>query len=363
MDAAYSIKPTKLSYRYELSRFEPKVILDSGVVRGALLATQALLSPLVVIDVAEELGRAGRSAAKSIIVYEGAKVRAGQLVAETSGPFGMRKRGVTSPCNGIVKAILPDRAAILVRPEDMEEEVHAHFSGTVAGIGADGIEVESLAMLVHGVAGFGGRSHGILRIVDADADLERVVDSLLARAQGYDNIVIAFRRRLPESLVSYIRVHPARASVAGILTGTMDYDAYQHAEQTGDCPSIIITEGFGSQPLHMGARTWEALKRSEGEAIVLSGEGLQGISSAPTVVLPVAQSVASTVTETPTAVRRGVTVRTILGTDILAGKVSEDEPRVRQLPSGYFAESIEVDFGDGASEPVALTNLEVLPNL
>jgi biotin carboxyl carrier protein len=208
-----------------------------------------------------------------LLVKQGDRVNAGDVVARTKGIFGFGKKELASPASGTVESVSATTGQMMLRGEPIPVEVKAYVAGTVVEVlPGEGAVVETDAVFVQGILGIGGETVGPLRIAVPDAAARLEARHILPDMKGA--IVVGGARITAEA------VRAAReAGVAAIVSGGIDdadlrdvlgYDlgvAITGTERIGI--TIIVTEGFGD--IAMAARTFALLAAYAGREASVNG--------------------------------------------------------------------------------------------
>ena len=95
-------------------------------------------------------------------------VKKGDIIAETSGIFGMFKSSVESPVDGTIESISQSTGRVVVREAPIPVEVDAYVSGVVDEIVEnEGIVLKSNAAFIQGIFGIAGEKRGDLLLVSS----------------------------------------------------------------------------------------------------------------------------------------------------------------------------------------------------
>ena len=189
-----------------------------------------------------------------LVRQPGDAVHAGEVIARTSGLWGLFRSELRSPIAGVI------------------EEVVAHVSGRVAEVlEGEGAVIEARGALVQGIFGIGGERRGKLRLATDRPDQPLGPGSLAACE---DCVLVAGSGADAEAIK-----RAADAGAAGLVVGAISDEALRAyvgydigvaiTGQEDVTMTLITTEGFGELP--MAARTWELLRSLEGQLASING--------------------------------------------------------------------------------------------
>jgi len=207
-----------------------------------------------------------------LVRQPGDAVQAGEVIARTSGLWGLFRSELRSPIAGVIEEVVATSGHIRLREPPRRVEVVAHVSGRVAEVlEGEGAVIEARGALVQGIFGIGGERRGQLRLATDRPDqplgpgsLAACEDCVLVAGSGAD--AEAIRRA-------------ADAGAAGLVVGAISDEALRAyvgydigvaiTGQEDVTMTLITTEGFGELP--MAARTWELLRSLEGQLASING--------------------------------------------------------------------------------------------
>lgn len=204
---------------------------------------------------------------------EGDEVKEGDIIAKYTPFFGLIKRFVKSPTQGVIEAISDITGQVIVREPPTPVEVKAYIPGVITEVlPKRGVVIETPAAFIQGIFGIGGERHGALSIVVESP--EDVLTAKKIKAEHKGKILVggslvtldAFRRAL-ELGVSGIIVGGIKGldlaecigyEIGVAITGHEDINT-----------TLIVTEGFGE--MRMSMRTFDLLKGFEGYEAAING--------------------------------------------------------------------------------------------
>ncbi len=227
--------------------------------------------------------------AATVLVQEGQKVKRGEVLAYYSYLFGLGYTEYISPCDGEIIGINAVMGAILVK--ESPTVLRSNLPGVVARCDdAVGAWVASRGDLVKGAMGAGYGRSGVLEM-GAQNPGENVSPSQIGPNCQDKVIVVPFgvTKELLEACLKY--------RVAGVITGAISEEVFQwykdtavsldwdeflarywarDAKKQSDVPpateivpALVVTEGFGTQP--MDGDAFEILSSHAGEKVFTDG--------------------------------------------------------------------------------------------
>lgn len=203
----------------------------------------------------------------------GDAVEEGEIIAKYTPFWGLIKKFVYSPCNGIIESISDITGQVIIREPPTPVEIDAYIKGEVTRTFEDrGIVITAKGCLIQGIFGIGGENHGKLKMVANSPDEQLTADKITPDLEGM--VVVG------GGLVTLETLRKAqKLGVRGIIAGGMrgsdisDYLGYEIGVAiTGqeDIPiTLAITEGFGDIP--MSDRVFDIFKEFEGSTVAING--------------------------------------------------------------------------------------------
>ena len=203
----------------------------------------------------------------------GDAVNVGETVAQYFALFGLVKRFVVCPVEGVIENIGAS-GWVTVRTPSVKVALKAFIPGKVVEtIPRKGVIIETNAAYIQGIFGIGGESHGPLNVLVDSVDQPLEAERITPEHAG--QIIVG------GSYVTLEALRKAReVGVAGVIVGGFDGDdltkfigyemgvAITGQEETGI--TVIITEGFGR--INMSLRTFELFKKFNGRNASINGE-------------------------------------------------------------------------------------------
>ena len=246
------------------------------------------------INLANQLSMPPGDVPECVIVHVGDAIKAGDILAETKGIFGMFKTIYRSPFNGVIETISDVTGQIIMRGDPHPVNVLAFMPGTVIEIIEDqGVVIKADVSFIQGIFGIGGETFGSIVMAcdspDETLTAEKIDDNMK------DSIIIGGARMTSDAIVKAINIGAAGVVSGGIddhdLKNILGYDlgvAITGSEKLGI--TVIITEGFGE--ISMAKRTFDLLKNSTGKETSINGATqIRAGVIRPSIIIPVNDSV------------------------------------------------------------------------
>ena len=298
-------------------------------------------------------------------IEEGQEVKKGDIIAETSGIFGMFKSSVESPVDGTIESISQSTGRVIVREAPIPVEVDAYVSGVVDEVVEnEGIVLKSNAAFIQGIFGIAGEKRGDLLLVSSGPGEELTADQITADMKGKILIGGSFL-----SLDAYKKA--LSIQVAGIVVGGFNYYdlkailgynlgvAITGTEKLNT--ALIVTEGYGSIP--MSEATFSLLKENDGKAASINGATqIRAGVIRPEIVIPidVVKTVDDSSSKMPEGIQEGSTVRVIRSPNFgKIGKVISLPSELNKMESETMVRVAEINI-DGNNILIPRANLEMV---
>lgn len=204
---------------------------------------------------------------------EGDRVEKGEIIAKYTPFWGLIKKFICSPVEGVIESISDETGQIIVREPPIPVEINAYIPGKIVEILPNiGVVIETNAAYIQGIFGLGAERHGKLRIaVDSNHDT-LTEEKILSDYKG--EIIVGGSLATLEALKK-----AQELEVKGIIVGGIqgiDIDKFLGYEigvaitgQEDIAMTIIVTEGFGK--MSMSDSVFNLLKEFEGNHIAING--------------------------------------------------------------------------------------------
>jgi hypothetical protein len=225
------------------------------------------------VNLTSRLGVEPAEAPQSLTRPLGADVRRDEEVAAARGLFGLGRRSVLSPCDGVLESVSPVTGQLMVREPPVPVEVNAYVRGqVVAELPGEGVVVEAQGALLQGIFGVGGETWGALAMAAEAPDADLAPGRLRAEHRGHVVVGGAYAglealARARELGVSAVVVGGMDDLVLRRLLGRELGVAITGGEDLG--LTVVLTEGFGR--IAMSERAWALLSARAGRLASVSG--------------------------------------------------------------------------------------------
>ena len=343
------------------------VLVKSGdqLTPDTIVASTNLPGNVQMLKVSNILNIDPKDVVEALQVKEGQEVKKGDIIAETSGIFGMFKSSVESPVDGTIESISQSTGRVVVREAPIPVEVDAYVSGVVDEvIENEGIVLKSNAAFIQGIFGIAGEKRGDLLLVSSGPGEELTADQITADMKGKILIGGSFL-----SLDAYKKA--LSVQVAGIVVGGFNYYdlkailgynlgvAITGTEKLNT--ALIVTEGYGSIP--MSEATFSLLKENDGKAASINGATqIRAGVIRPEIVIPIdsGNTDDDSSSKMPEGIQEGSTVRVIRSPNFgKIGKVISLPAELNKMESETMVRVAEINI-DGKNILIPRANLEMV---
>ena len=329
------------------------------------VARTELPGNIVPINVANKLGIPPEDIEMVMLKKVGDPIKNGEMIA-LSKTFFIFKNPCHATIDGTIESISSITGQVLQRGMPSPVEVKAYLTGEVTQVyPREGVEVQCLASFVQGIFGIGGEKSGPLHMAVPDRTV--VLDDNLINESMTGKVIVGGSRVTAAALNKAIKL-----DVRGIVVGGFDdkdlrdflgYDIGVAITGSEDiATSLVVTEGFGQ--INMAARTFDLLKRCEGQIACINGATqIRAGVIRPEVVIPtpgvrVSHEVAS---EEVAGLTVGSPIRVIRHPHFgRLGAVTDLPSPLQQLESESKARILGVKFEDGSEAIVPRANVEMI---
>jgi len=330
-----------------------------------IVASTNLPGNVQMLKVSNILNIDPKDVVEALKVKEGQSIKKGELIAETSGIFGMFKSSVESPVDGTIESISQSTGRVVVREAPIPVEVDAYVKGVVDEVVEnEGIVLSSNAAFIQGIFGIAGEKRGELALVSSSPSEELKADQITSDMKGKILIGGSFL-----SLEAYKKA--LSVNVAGIVVGGFNYYdlkailgynlgvAITGTEKLNT--ALIVTEGYGSIP--MSEATFSLLKDNVGNAASINGATqIRAGVIRPEIVIPLENSNTDNDSESkmPEGIQEGSTVRVIRSPNFgKIGKVTSLPSELNKMESETMVRVAEINI-DGSNFLIPRANLEMV---
>lgn len=270
------VKPDSITYiKRSLSYTKGKVNVSVGqeVCPEDVLAEEPAPTGFRTVYLAKELQVNPKHASGCLKRQLGQTIFTGELLAEKTALFGLQKKVVLAPVDGIVDYYDEEKGTLKIKLLPGRNQLVSGAYGVIEQIIATSgsIVIRTCASLVYGVIGSGRERGGLLRIIGG-------ADTLVSSRQiveGYrGEIVVGGSLTFMDALEK-----AASIKVSGIVTGGINAGDFKtmvggnwnplkkHWSDVG--LTLMATEGFGSIPT--GEDIFNLLRQHQGQFALLDG--------------------------------------------------------------------------------------------
>ena len=343
------------------------VLVKSGdqLSPDTIVASTNLPGNVQMLKVSNILNIDPKDVVEALQVKEKQEVKKGDIIAETSGIFGMFKSSVESPVDGTIESISQSTGRVVVREAPIPVEVDAYVSGVVDEVVEnEGIVLKSNAAFIQGIFGIAGEKRGDLLLVSSGPGEELTADQITADMKGKILIGGSFL-----SLEAYKKA--LSVQVAGIVVGGFNYYdlkavlgynlgvAITGTEKLNT--ALIVTEGYGSIP--MSESTFSLLKENDGKAASINGATqIRAGVIRPEIVIPIdsVNKEDDSKSKVPEGIQEGSIVRVIRSPNFgKIGKVISLPAELNKMESETMVRVAEINI-DGKNILIPRANLEMV---
>lgn len=330
-----------------------------------VVARTELPGAVVPINVANKLGIPPEDLDMVMLKKIGDTVKEGEMIALSKTLF-IFKNPCHATIDGTIESISSITGQVLQRGAPTPVEVKAYLEGEVVEVYPnEGVLVNCIGSFVQGIFGIGGETNGPIKI--ATPDNSTVLDEELIKEDQAGQIVVGGSRVTAGALKKAIKL-----GIRGIVVGGFDdkdlrdflgYDigvAITGSEDTST--TLVVTEGFGQ--IDMAARTYDLLKRHEGEMACINGATqIRAGVIRPELVIPLKTELSAQRDE------GGGEIGLSIGSPIRVirhpyfgrlGKVTDLPAPLHTLESESKARVLEVEFDNNEKAIVPRANVEMI---
>lgn len=225
------------------------------------------------INIANKLGVESEDVIHYMVKKAGEPVKKGEPIAIYKAFFGLMKRDVPSPIDGVVESVSAITGQVVVREPAIPVTMEGYISGKVVEImDREGVVIETKAAFIQGIFGVGGETQGIIRVV-VDSP-EAVLDANLIKPEHKGCIVVGGSQMTAAAIKKAEQVGCKGLVAGGIVDSDLieylGYDIGVAITGHEDIPlTLVLTEGFGK--VMMAHKTFDLLKAVEGETASING--------------------------------------------------------------------------------------------
>ncbi len=238
-----------------------------------IVARTSLPGSVQTANIAGLLGILPDEIEEAMLKKTGDDVQKDEIIAQSKGFFGLFKSTVKSPITGKIESISKITGQVILREPPIPVQVIAYIDGEIIKVfPGEGVLIRTQGSFIQGIFGIGGETIGELAI--ATDKPESVLTEQDINESYRNKIIIGGAMVTYDTLVKARNIGAKGVIIGGIedqdLKRFMGYDigvAITGSENVG--LTIIATEGFGK--LRMADRTFNLLKSLTGKKTSING--------------------------------------------------------------------------------------------
>jgi hypothetical protein len=296
----------------------------------------------------------------------GDTVSKGEILANYSAFFGLLKKSVESPIEGLVESVSNVTGQVIIRDSAIPVEVKAYIPGTVIEVlPQTGVVIETYAAFIQGIFGIGGETWGKIVIRAKTPDEILSVDKIDHECKG--NIVVGGSLITLDALNKAVKTGVTGVVVGGIIdTDLIEFLGHEIGvaitghEELG--LTLIITEGFGK--IAMSDRAFNLLKTLEGKEAAINGATqIRAGVLRPEIIIPIPEGLEAkeAAEELSSGMKAGTPVRIIREPYFGEIAIVVSLPvELQKVESESHVRVVEVQLDNGDKVIVPRANVEIL---
>jgi len=295
----------------------------------------------------------------------GDSVAKDEVIASYNTLFGLVKKQVTSPVDGIIESISDMTGQVVIRGLPVPVDVNSYIPGKVVEIlPREGAVIETNAAFIQGIFGVGGEAHGKIRVTVGSPDDELTVDRIKPEDKGA--VLVGGSLVTLEALKKGVEVGVSCIVSGGIqhsdLRAFVDEEigvAITGTEEVG--LTLIITEGFGR--MKMSRQIFNLIKRFEGYMACVNGATqIRAGVLRPEIIIPHEEVFEQKRgDELAAGIAPGTQVRIIREPYFgVIGKVVSLPVELQEINTKSYVRVLEVELEDGRVVTVPRANVEII---
>lgn len=357
-----------------------KVLVKKGenVSYDTIVATTLLQGPLETVnlpyilgvepEIDEAKGIYRCDVRKFLVKKEGDTVSKGELIAIRKHFFGLFKKVVTSPIDGIIEFISDTSGQLMIRHKPVPLNVYAYIPGLVVDVLPNaGVIIQTAATFIQGIFGIGGETHGELAVLVDKPDDFLTADMIDKDCEG--KIIVGGSGTDSATIKKALTV-----GVKGIITGGLSAKdckdilgqeigvAITGRETIG--LTLILTEGF--RRMKMAEKTFNLLRKHEGKLACINGATqIRAGVIRPEIIIPLTDAKRDMPPEKDNVpiegLKPGLLVR-IIQTPYFGeiGHITQLPCDLQKLVTESYVRVLEVELEDGRRVIVPRANVELI---
>lgn len=327
--------------------------------------TMALGDPYI-FEAANLLGLEPNELPNYMVKKVGDSVEKDEIIAQYIAFWGLLKRFVRSPIDGVIENVSPLSGRITAREHPTPIEIKAYVPGKVVEvIPNEGVVIETNATFIQGIFGIGGERHGPLKVL-VDAPDEILTEQMITSEHkgkiivGGSFVTLEAMRKAIENGVTGIVVGGINAADLNHFLGYRIGVAITGEEEIDT--TLIVTEGFGKMKL--SHRTFDYLGSSEGQEVAINGSTqIRAGVLRPEVIIPKPNlmDAISEASELGGGMKPGTPIRVIREPYFgRLGTVVSLPVELQRAETESLVRVVEVELEDGRQVMVPRANVEII---
>lgn len=319
-----------------------------------------------IFEAANLLGLEPDELSRYMVKKVGDTVKKDEVIAQYIAFWGLLKRFVKSPIDGVIENVSPLSGRVTAREHPTPIEVKAYIPGKVVDIiPNEGVIIDTNAAFIQGIFGISGEKHGQLKVI-VDSPDETLTDQMITSEHrgkiivGGSFITLEAMRKAIEKGVTGIVVGGINAADLTNFLGYRIGVAITGEEDIGT--TLIVTEGFGR--MRMSYRTFEYLRSSDGQEVAINGATqIRAGVLRPEVIIPhpYQRAEKSEVSELGGGMKPGTPVRIIREPYFgRLGTVVSLPVELQRAETESLVRVVEVELEDGGNVMVPRANVEII---
>jgi len=326
----------------------PSVKVGDQVEAESVIAHCEVSAGQRLVKVAHVLGVSRKSVKKHLLRSIGDRIYQGEIIARKKGFFGVGKRELRSPVDGVITD-LDQNGDIIVKFLPMPLRLVAGASGLVTSLRDDSITVRSFGTEIKGASGLGKSREGVLKLIAKPNEFV-IPQKIDASCQG--KILVGGSYLDRASIEKALTI-----GVKGIVVGGIDYRDFVSLGINSDVGiTVVITEGFGN--VTMGKDIYEAFNKLNDKFAFING-------LERTILVPESKKIISSTNPLKQELWRELKVGDVVryfrpDAEELVGIVEEISENELELESGLTAILATIKFLSGTKIKAPVANLEII---
>jgi len=252
-----------------------EVVVDEGeeVSFETIVAKASVPGKPNIIRANQLLGVAPENLPPFMLKKIGDHVKEGEIIAKYTPFWGLIKRFVKSPTDGVVENVSDITGQVVVREPPTPVEVNAYIPGKIATVlPQTGVVIESYGVYIQGIFGLGGERHGKLTMAVNDPADQLTPDKITP--EDKDKILVGGSLVTLDALRKALEIG-VKGIIAGGIKGAdlsqfLGYEIGVAITGHEDINlTLVITEGFGG--MNMSSRVFSLLEEFNGYETAING--------------------------------------------------------------------------------------------